>query len=231
MAGSYAAHGIRVNALAPALVNTPMAARAAADPATVATQIDGAFENREVQTLSQDEQKFQRDFLGGMEAILGGLDYASMALLGIIGLIVANTIAMGVRERVGEYGVLRALGLHVVRGSTSKRGVAGLLELIRGAAREGADVAFAVDGPRGPYGVPKPGASASAKRLGGELVPLGVAASREHVLARTWDRFRIVWPFARVAVVLGAPIELDATPERVAEAIAQAEAEARALLA
>jgi len=36
MAGSYAAHGIRVNALAPALVNTPMAARAAADPATVA---------------------------------------------------------------------------------------------------------------------------------------------------------------------------------------------------
>lgn len=81
-----------------------------ADPATVATQIDAAFENREAQTLSQDEQKFQRDFLGGMEAILGGLDYASMALLGIIGLIVANTIAMGVRERVGEYGVLRALG-------------------------------------------------------------------------------------------------------------------------
>jgi NAD(P)-dependent dehydrogenase (short-subunit alcohol dehydrogenase family) len=36
MAGTYAAQGIRVNALAPALVNTPMAARAAADPATVA---------------------------------------------------------------------------------------------------------------------------------------------------------------------------------------------------
>jgi NAD(P)-dependent dehydrogenase (short-subunit alcohol dehydrogenase family) len=36
MAGSYAGQGIRINALAPALVNTPMAARAAADPATVA---------------------------------------------------------------------------------------------------------------------------------------------------------------------------------------------------
>ncbi|HYO18263.1 MAG TPA: SDR family oxidoreductase, partial [Dermatophilaceae bacterium] len=36
MAGTYAAQGIRVNALAPALVKTPMAARAAADPATVA---------------------------------------------------------------------------------------------------------------------------------------------------------------------------------------------------
>ena len=36
MAGTYADQGIRVNALAPALVNTPMSARAAADPASVA---------------------------------------------------------------------------------------------------------------------------------------------------------------------------------------------------
>jgi NAD(P)-dependent dehydrogenase (short-subunit alcohol dehydrogenase family) len=36
MAASYARAGIRVNAIAPALTDTPMAARAAADPATVA---------------------------------------------------------------------------------------------------------------------------------------------------------------------------------------------------
>ena len=36
MAAAYAADGVRVNALAPGLVRTPMAARAAADPATVA---------------------------------------------------------------------------------------------------------------------------------------------------------------------------------------------------
>jgi NAD(P)-dependent dehydrogenase (short-subunit alcohol dehydrogenase family) len=36
MAAYYAEHGIRVNALAPALVRTPMSARAAADPASVA---------------------------------------------------------------------------------------------------------------------------------------------------------------------------------------------------
>lgn len=35
MAASYAPHGIRVNVVAPALVATPMAARAAEDPATV----------------------------------------------------------------------------------------------------------------------------------------------------------------------------------------------------
>jgi NAD(P)-dependent dehydrogenase (short-subunit alcohol dehydrogenase family) len=37
MAAYYATHGIRVNALAPALVRTPMSARAAADAASVAT--------------------------------------------------------------------------------------------------------------------------------------------------------------------------------------------------
>lgn len=36
MAAYYAPHGIRVNAIAPSVVATPMAARAAADPATVA---------------------------------------------------------------------------------------------------------------------------------------------------------------------------------------------------
>lgn len=36
MAASYATRGIRVNVLAPALTDTPMASRAAADPATVA---------------------------------------------------------------------------------------------------------------------------------------------------------------------------------------------------
>jgi NAD(P)-dependent dehydrogenase (short-subunit alcohol dehydrogenase family) len=36
MAATYAAHGVRVNALAPALVRTPMSARAAADADSVA---------------------------------------------------------------------------------------------------------------------------------------------------------------------------------------------------
>ena len=36
MAATYAANGIRVNVLAPGLTDTPMAARAAGDPATVA---------------------------------------------------------------------------------------------------------------------------------------------------------------------------------------------------
>ena len=43
-------------------------------------------------------------------AILKALDIVSAVILVIMMLILGNTIAMGVRERTSEYGVLRAIG-------------------------------------------------------------------------------------------------------------------------
>jgi lysophospholipid acyltransferase (LPLAT)-like uncharacterized protein len=52
------------------------------------------------------------------------------------------------------------------------------------------------------------------------------------VLARAWDRFAIAWPFSRVAVVLGAPIQPSSGIERELEAaVTRANAEARAAAA
>lgn len=104
---------------------------------------------------------------------------------------------------------LRLQGLRVVRGSSSRGGARGLAALVRAMKKEGADAAFAVDGPRGPYGVAKPGAVTAAKATGAVLVPMGSAARSSIVLARAWDKFRIAWPFSRVTVTLGAPIEPD----------------------
>jgi lysophospholipid acyltransferase (LPLAT)-like uncharacterized protein len=101
---------------------------------------------------------------------------------------------------------LRVQGLRVVRGSSSRGGARGLAALVRRMRREGADAAFAVDGPRGPYGVAKPGAALAARAAGGVLVPMGSAVTRGLTLQRAWDRFTIAWPFTRVSVVLGAPI-------------------------
>lgn len=42
--------------------------------------------------------------------------------------------------------------------------------------------------------------------MGGILVPMGSAVARGLVFGRAWDRFVLAWPFARVAVVLGAPV-------------------------
>ncbi len=95
---------------------------------------------------------------------------------------------------------LGGLGYGVVRGSSSSGG-ADALRAAERALREGRSPAFAVDGPRGPAGVVKPGAEALARRVGVPIV-YGVADA-PGIRLRSWDRFRVPWPFARVRVRYG----------------------------
>jgi putative ABC transport system permease protein len=76
----------------------------------ISAAIDKMFDENEIQTLSQDEHAFQASFLGMFSAVLTAIDWISVAILVIMMLILGNTIAMGVRERTSEYGVLRAIG-------------------------------------------------------------------------------------------------------------------------
>lgn len=112
---------------------------------------------------------------------------------------------------------LSVLGFDVVRGSSSRGGARGLAALVK-RMRAGEDAAFAVDGPRGPYGVAKPGALVAARRTGAVLVPMGSAVragwGRRKVFTRAWDRFVLAWPFAEVAIVLGAPLAPAVSGER-----------------
>jgi lysophospholipid acyltransferase (LPLAT)-like uncharacterized protein len=111
------------------------------------------------------------------------------------------------RDGAMQARALALQGLRVVRGSSSRGGARGLAAIVRAMKREGADAAFAVDGPRGPYGVVKPGAIAAARATGGVVVPISGAIERGLVLKRAWDRFAIAWPFTRVTVTLRAPID------------------------
>lgn len=86
-------------------------------PADLSVAIDKRFEIEEIQTLTQDERSFNASFLAGISVILTALNVVSLVILIIVLLILGNTIAMGVRERTQEYGVLRAIGFlpkHVV---------------------------------------------------------------------------------------------------------------------
>jgi putative ABC transport system permease protein len=78
--------------------------------ADISKAIDKKFEEKDDQTLTMSERAFQLSFLGGFSAILKAFNYISLAILLIMTLILANTIAMSVRERTHEYGVLRAIG-------------------------------------------------------------------------------------------------------------------------
>jgi len=78
--------------------------------ASIAKAVDMHFDPTDVQTFSQEDQAMNASLIGRFGAILDALDFMSVLVLGIVLLIVGNTMAMGVRERTQEYGVLRAIG-------------------------------------------------------------------------------------------------------------------------
>ncbi len=132
---------------------------------------------------------------------------------------------------------LSMLGFSIVRGSSSRGGARGLAAIVRRLKAGEHDAAFAVDGPRGPYGVPKPGVLLAARAATAVVVPMGSAIRGAKIFARAWDRFELAWPFARVSVVLGAPVELATEVDeaagvaKLATSIAAANASAEAILA
>jgi putative ABC transport system permease protein len=76
----------------------------------ISAAVDRLFDERDVQTVTMSERNMQAGFMAGFSAILTALDVVSIIILGIMLLILGNTIAMGVRERTREYAVLRAIG-------------------------------------------------------------------------------------------------------------------------
>lgn len=76
----------------------------------VSKQIDRIFDQYDAQTITMSERAMNLSFMGMFSAILKAIDIVSVIILLILVMILANTIAMGVRERTSEYGALRALG-------------------------------------------------------------------------------------------------------------------------
>ncbi|MGA7119270.1 MAG: DUF374 domain-containing protein [Polyangiaceae bacterium] len=111
------------------------------------------------------------------------------------------------RDGAMQARALAILGFSVVRGSSSRGGTGGLAGIVHAMKRWHADAAFAVDGPRGPYGVAKAGAVVAARATGALVVPMAGTIRRGVVLRSTWDRFALAWPFTRVDVALGSPID------------------------
>ena len=112
--------------------------------------------------------------------------------------------------------VAARLGFGAVRGSTTRGGGRALLGLVR-ELEMGNDIAVTPDGPRGPLHHYAPGAIVAAQRAGAPIVPVGAYASRAWRL-RSWDRFMVPQPFARVVVAYGEPTWVTATSARDAAA-------------
>jgi lysophospholipid acyltransferase (LPLAT)-like uncharacterized protein len=111
-------------------------------------------------------------------------------------------------EIISRY--LEAIGIRAVRGSSSRGGAAGALELMR-VLHEGYHIALTVDGPRGPNKQVKDGAIEIARRHGVPLIPVAARATREICFKRSWDHFRIPVPGSHLVLQYGAPIWLTGT--------------------
>lgn len=101
--------------------------------------------------------------------------------------------------------VVRALGWHPVRGSSSRGGKEALAEIKR-LGHSGFRVGHIVDGPRGPFGVIKPGLIRIAQFTGMPIVPTITSAQHRWVFSQSWDRFMVPKPFSRVIIRFGAPL-------------------------
>jgi lysophospholipid acyltransferase (LPLAT)-like uncharacterized protein len=95
-------------------------------------------------------------------------------------------------------------GAHVVRGSGSYTGVRAVRGVHQAIVRDGISPGITPDGPRGPRFKFKPGAIFAAQIARKAVVPIAFAAKPAWVL-KTWDKFVIPPPFARVCIAIGEP--------------------------
>jgi lysophospholipid acyltransferase (LPLAT)-like uncharacterized protein len=142
---------------------------------------------------------------------------------GVLVLTSASKDGMWLGELAGH------LGMGSVRGSSSRRGATAMRELLDRVA-EGYDIAITPDGPRGPRYEMGSGLVYLAQKAGLPVIP---CHARFHgaIRLKTWDRFAIPRPFARLDVTLGealrvAPDDADFEAERKRiESVLRAEAD------
>ena len=115
-------------------------------------------------------------------------------------------VVMSSKSRDAEYTsrIIIRFGYGAARGSSTRgagRALAEMSECLAG----GMDVAFTIDGPRGPAYVAKAGAVTLARHSGHAILPFHIAARRCFELS-SWDRQQIPFPFTRAITIIGEPI-------------------------
>ena len=73
-------------------------------------KVDALFKNSDAETKTETEKAFAAGFISMSSAIITGLQIVSYVIIGIIFLVLCNTMLMAARERTREYAVLKTLG-------------------------------------------------------------------------------------------------------------------------
>jgi lysophospholipid acyltransferase (LPLAT)-like uncharacterized protein len=97
-------------------------------------------------------------------------------------------------------------GYGTIRGSSSRKGVIALRRLVETLAA-GDNVLLTPDGPRGPVYQATQGVVFLAQKTGAPIVPIHMEYSSCWRL-KSWDRFILPRPFAKLRAIFGAPIHV-----------------------
>jgi putative ABC transport system permease protein len=76
----------------------------------ISHSVDDVFRNSLAETLTETEKAFQLGFVAMTEAIVVAIRIVSFVVIGVILVILANTMTMTARERMPEYATLKTLG-------------------------------------------------------------------------------------------------------------------------
>ena len=112
--------------------------------AAASVAIDSLFASSAAETLTESEQAFLLGFVSMSETILVATRVVALVVIATLLAVVGNTMAMSVRERIGEYEVLKTLGFGAGRVAASILGESVLITLLGGAL--GVGLAFPVTG-------------------------------------------------------------------------------------
>ncbi len=83
------------------------------DPAqsgAISSSVDALFQNSRAETKTETERAFQQGFVAAAGAIITAMNVMSFVIVGIIMLVLGNTMIMSARERTREYAVFKTLG-------------------------------------------------------------------------------------------------------------------------
>lgn len=126
--------------------------------------------------------------------------------------------------------LFQLLGGKTTRGSSTRGAVNALKGLIR-LAKRGFNTSFAVDGPKGPIHVVKPGLFEISRLLSasrnGSIFVAGAACDRAWKFPRAWNKAYLPKPFAKVHIVWMGPFgpihkDQDARSPELANSLAEA---------
>jgi len=139
------------------------------------------------------------------------------------GIVVLNTVNFD-----GQWTrrVIERLGFGTAQGSSTRGAIEGLSAMARH-LEDGRHVALTIDGPRGPRYVAKPGAVILARRTGKPISVFHIGVEWGYTFRKSWDRFRMPYPFSRVVMFIAPPIRvpIDADSEAVKAKQAEVQAE------